>query len=109
MYWQPRRFQRLADYPDDKLFSELETGLALVAHNTLRLADAASRLMEQGQGRPAKILASHATDEAGKFLILMDAARCPRAQLQAQLKRAKDHLSRLLYAETVRLFPARFE
>ena len=109
MYWQARRFHKLADLPDDKLLPALEAGLALVGENTSRLAGAASRLAELGQGRPAKILASHAHDEAGKFLILMDATRCPRTHLQAHLKRVKDHLSRLLYAETVRLFPATFK
>jgi hypothetical protein len=109
MYWQPRRFHKLADLPDEKLLPELEVGLGLVGENTARIASAASRLAEMGNGRPAKILASQAHEEAGKFLILMDAARCPRAHLQTHLKRAKDHLSRLLYAETVRLFPATFK
>lgn len=105
----PRRFVRLADLPDDKLFSELETGLTLVAQNTTRLAHAAIALSEQGHARAARILASHAEDEAGKFLVLLDAARCPANRRQEHLKCAGQHLARLLYAETAKLSPATFE
>jgi hypothetical protein len=104
-----RSFVRLGDLPDEKLFPELETGLALLVKNTACLADAASALSASGQLRPARILASHAEDEAGKFLLLMDAARCPRDRLRGHLKRAGHHLPRLLYAETAKLSPATFE
>jgi hypothetical protein len=104
-----RSFFRLADLPDEKLFPALETGLALLVKNTTCLADAASALSASGQLRPARILASHTEDEAGKFLVLMDAARCPRDKLQSHLKRAKYHLARLLYAETAKLSPATFQ
>jgi hypothetical protein len=100
MYWKPKRFVRLGELPDDKLFPELEQGLTLAGQNVGRLASAATVLAEQGHVRPANILGGHASDEAGKFLILLDAARCPRGpQLAAHLRRAGDHLSRLLFAE----------
>lgn len=105
----PRRFVKLADLPDDKLFPELESGLTLVARNATRLADAAMALAEQGHARPARILASHAEDESGKFLVLLDAARCPANRLAEHLKRTGQHLARLLYAETAKLFPATFK
>lgn len=105
----PRRFVKLADLPDDRLFPELETGLALIAHNATRLAHAAMALSDAGHARPARILASHAEDESGKFLILMDAARCPGNRRPEHLKRTGQHLARLLYAETAKLSPATFE
>jgi len=106
---QPRRFVKLAELPDDKLFPELETGLSLAAQNASRLSIAATALSEQGHARPARILANHAEDEAGKFLLLLDAARCPRERLTDHLRRAGQHLARLLYAETAKLYPATFE
>jgi AbiV family abortive infection protein len=109
MYWKARQFGKLAELPDGRLFAELQTGLHLVAQNATRLADAAIVLSDQGRTRPARILASHATDEAGKFLLLMDAARCPRNHLQRHLRCATQHLARLLYAETAMLKPATFK
>lgn len=109
MYWHPRRFVRLAELPDDKLFEELEQGLTLITENTAQLAAAACALAEQERHRPARILASHAEDEAGKYLLLMDAARCPKGHLARHLKRTTNHLARLLYAETVMPCPATFE
>jgi AbiV family abortive infection protein len=108
MYWRARRFLKLAELAEDKLFPELEAGLALVGDNAIRLADAAMTLADQGAMRPAKILAFHAEDEAGKFLVLMDSARCPRSHLQEHLKKAAQHLARLIYAETAKLSPATF-
>jgi AbiV family abortive infection protein len=108
MYWRARRFVRLADLTDEALFRELETGLTLVAQNARQLADAAIALSQQGHARSGRILASHATDEAGKFLLLVDAARCPRERLRNHLDRAGKHLARLLYAETAWLSPATF-
>lgn len=88
--------------------SELEQGLTLAGQNVARLASAATVLGDQGHTRPANILASHASDEAGKFLILVDAARCPRDRLAAHLRRAGDHLARLLFAEVASWHAATF-
>ena len=111
MYWKPRRFARLGELPDDQLFRELEAGLTLAAKNSNRLATDASRLADadSAPGRPARVLASHAREEAGKFLMLLDAARCPRRHLGAHLKRVGQHLPRLLYSEAAKIYPATFE
>lgn len=109
MYWKARQFTKLAGLPDERLFAELETGLDLIAKNSTQLADAAVTLSQQGVTRPADILDSHATDEAGKFLLLLDAVRCPRSHLQKHFSRAGQHLARLLYADTANLRPATFE
>ncbi len=109
MYKAARQFVKLANLPDKQLFQALETGLTLVAQNTSHLTGAAAVLAEQDHGRAARILASHAADEAGKFLMLIDAARCPRGHLPDHLKRiAAAHLSRLLYAETASRHDATF-
>lgn len=103
-----RSFSRLADLDDGSLFPELEGGLQLLAKNIASLAGAAQTLSKTGEPRPARILGSHADDEAGKFLLFMDAARSPRDRLRSLFKRAGSHLPRLLYAETARLSPATF-
>jgi hypothetical protein len=109
MYWRARRFSRLADLADPDFFKEIEAGLLLIAKNSSYLADSALVLAEQDRARAARVLASHASDEAGKFLMLMDAVRCPRGQLQQHLRRVGQHLPRLLYAETATLCPAPFQ
>lgn len=57
---------------------------------------------ESSSFRAARLLRNVGREEAGKFLILIDAYRSPasdQAALSRQFGRAKDHLSKLVYAQ----------
>ncbi len=87
----------------------LAEGLAAIAEHCRALEIAAERSHEAKQYRAAAILRSVAFEEAGKFLVLLDAVRLGRGDtklLVEQLKRASDHLSKGLYASTIDCRPA---
>ena len=100
---QVRQFHQLANRPNEFL-PMLAEGLAAIAEHCRALETAAERSYEAKQYRAAAILRSVAFEEAGKFLILLDAIRLGRGDkelLVEQLKRAGDHLSKGLYASAV--------
>ena len=73
-----------------------------VASHVETLVGAATRSHDAGDSLPAKILMAIAGQEAGKFLVLLDAGRIPyndRIRMTSQLKRAGDHLAKSLYVE----------
>jgi AbiV family abortive infection protein len=99
----------LADWPDDEFFEEVATGLALTARNALSLEDDARELWRRKRGRAHAVLRSLATEEAAKFLILLDAVRCPRHPrdvFERQLSRFHNHLAKGVYARYCDLEPA---
>lgn len=80
-----------------------------IASHVQRLVGAAIRCDKAGDSVAAEILTAIAREEAGKFLVLLDAARIPyndKARMTAQLKRASDHLAKSLYFEMTDLYPA---
>lgn len=91
----------LANLPDVLLFRELATGLELVQESAVELVEH-SRILAEAQGqRGAWILDVLGTEEAAKFLILLDAVRCPRkdpAMLSKHLEKFYGHLAKLIYA-----------
>ena len=73
-----------------------------VASHVEILVGSAIRSDEIGDSLAAKILLAIAREEAGKFLVLLDAARVPyddRVRMTSQLKRAGHHLAKSLYVE----------
>jgi AbiV family abortive infection protein len=87
---------------DHEFFQELSEGLSLVAENASKLNDAIELLSSQKQFRAARVLLSVAEEEAAKYLILLDAARCPRHPqhlLPRQLGYFNSHLAKGIYAE----------
>lgn len=81
----------------------------IVGHVT-QLWDAASAL-RKSHIHPARILADIAEEEAAKFMILIDAVRCPRhpcKRLSDQLGRFNDHLAKGLYARAYERRPTTF-
>ena len=98
----PRQFCQLASVPKAEFFVVLGQGMDAVASHVEILVGAAVRSDDAGDSLAAKILVAIAREEAGKFLVLLDAARIPyndKARMTSQLKRARNHLAKSLYVE----------
>lgn len=107
---RPRAVAPLASLRDDELFESLAHGMTLLAEHARRI-EAAARALEPAHVRGAAPLRALAEEEAAKFLILLDAARCPRKPsetLPTHLKRFGNHLARGLYVEAYEGRPADF-
>lgn len=105
---RPRAVPSLASMKDDELFKSLADGMTLLAEHA-RSVEVAARALEPAHVRGAAPLRALAEEEAAKFLILLDAARCPRkppGALAAHLKRFSNHLARGLYVEAYEGRPA---
>ncbi|MCA1706937.1 MAG: hypothetical protein LC808_28205 [Actinobacteria bacterium] len=90
------------------MFAHLAEGLSLIAERVRSLDEAAAAL----KGRSSALLAMVASEEAGKFLVLLDAVRVPRnrqAVRRDQLKRASDHLAKHLYARAAEIRSTSFK
>jgi AbiV family abortive infection protein len=94
-----RAIRDLAQLPDEAVFEELSTGLDLVFKNASRLDEDAQALWNEGRSQGSEILTAICAEEAAKFLILIDAIRCPSDRLSSQLNRFYDHLAKGIYAE----------
>lgn len=108
---RPRAIADLSQLPDASLFVELATGMALVHEHVLELERGAAAAFEAENIRAGRVLEVIAAEEAAKYLILLDAARCPRHPPNAlafHLSKFVDHLARLLYVEACDWQPARF-
>lgn len=81
----------------------LAKGLPSILASAERYWAAAVQLKEAR--REASVLRGHASEEAAKILILMDAARCPRKLVSSRMGKIVqwfyDHLARLIYSESV--------
>lgn len=99
----------LAQLDDKKLFSELSVGINLCLENALGLQHQAKLLGNAKQAQGFSILLKLAEEEAAKCLILIDAARCPKSEIGAHLKKFNSHLARGLYAYACNMHPADFE
>lgn len=98
---RPRASKNLAQLDDRRFFPAVAEGLALVEKNLDRLCSGIATLQAADQPHPARVLSLLAEEEAAKYLILLDAARCPREpqeRLSRQLHRFNDHLAKGLYA-----------
>lgn len=92
----------LVQLSDVDLFAQMSRGLELVLRNARRLAGDAGKLGQLGRGQGSRVLRLIAEEEAAKFLILLDAVRCPREpswRLHRQLRRFCDHVAKGIYAE----------
>lgn len=100
---EPRRAKDLAQLSDQDFFAAVSDGLALVHENAVRLWQSAKLLAEQHHFRGAEIIKGIAEEEAAKYLLLLDAVRCPRKpdseRFARQLGKFNRHLARGLYAE----------
>jgi AbiV family abortive infection protein len=98
-----RAIPDLANLSDEALFAEIAEGLAFVAENVLRIDADSKILFENKKGRGHRILTAFADEEAAKFLILLDAIRCPRSpqeRFSRHLRKCYSHLAKGIYAQT---------
>ncbi len=96
---------------DDDFFREVATGLDSIAQNAVELEGEARFLWENRRARGFRVVRALASEEGAKFLILLDAVRCPRRPPETfsrQLGRFNDHLSKGLYVESLDWEPATF-
>lgn len=99
------RKQAIADlvqFGDDKFFEEVSKGMRCVVQNLTAIESDASFLAQGRRPRGTRVLRVFAKEESAKYLILLDAVRCPRGDdgpLAEHLKRFEDHLVRGIYAE----------
>jgi AbiV family abortive infection protein len=101
----------LSQLSDSDFFREVSGGLDQILSNALRLANDSNMLHRQQCPQGYRILRGMAEEEAAKFLILLDAVRCPRTQQETfnkQLKRFNDHWAKGIYAEYLSWRPATF-
>ena len=106
---RPRQYDQLASVPKAEFFDVLGRGLEAIASHVEMLVASAMRSDAAGDRLAAKILLAIGREEAGKFFILVDAARIPRKcqrRMTSQLKRAGDHLAKSLYFEAMDGRPA---
>lgn len=101
----------ISSFPDSKFFSVISEGLNHIAENIQKLSDSAEILGSSNQSRASHVLNIIAAEEAAKYLVLIDAVRCPRKlqDLRAkQLGHFYNHLAKGIYAEVCEMRPATF-
>jgi hypothetical protein len=106
-----RSIADLTQLSDADFFSEVSTGLGHILKSAIGLEQNAALLANQGHTRGYRILLSMVEEEAAKFLILLDAVRCPRTppeRLSRHLKRIYSHLAKGIYAEACDWKPSTF-
>lgn len=105
---RPRAIKDLAQLTASLFYREVAEGLGLVISNARRLYASAIALAETNHFHDARVLNALSEEEASKYLILLDAVRCPRKQFNRfadQLARFNDHLAKGLYARAYWLRP----
>ncbi len=89
----------LGNKNDKELFLEISTGLEKIALNANYIYEGSQYLKEQGHISGQNIFFLLAEEEAGKFLLLLDAVRCPKNELLPKhLKRFNSHIAKGVYA-----------
>ena len=104
-----RAIRDLSRLPDHDLFQSVAEGLTIIIESAERLHEASERLAVEGQFRGYQVLRAVAEEEVSKFLILIDAIRCPRTPAKRwseQLGRFHDHMSKGLYGWAYNCRPA---
>lgn len=102
----------LEKLPSENFFEEIANGLDIIAENTKQIYLQASQLAEHKSFRGYRILRNFAEEEAAKFLILLDAVRCPRnaqAEFFRQLQYFYSHLAKGIYIDYCEIKPINFE
>jgi AbiV family abortive infection protein len=96
-----RAIKDLSQLSHPDFFRTVGLGLHKVIQNASRLFNSARALGERGEYQAFTVLRNLAEEEASKFLILLDAVRCPRNPPERfcnQLGRFNDHLPKGLYS-----------
>jgi len=108
---RPRAFTILADYAEPDLLAALAEGMSLIAEHVAALETAAQHQTGPYAARAAAAIRVVADDEAGKYLVLLDVARCARQTVdhkKRQLRRCGNHVAKGTYAKAVDMRPATY-
>jgi hypothetical protein len=108
---RPRAFTILADYAEPDLLAALAEGMSLIAEHVAALETAAQHQTGPHAARAAAAIRVVADDEAGKYLVLLDVARCARQTVdhkKRQLRRCGSHVAKGIYARAVDMRPATY-
>jgi AbiV family abortive infection protein len=95
----------------EEFFPAVSKGLELVYENSTKLWESAFELQNQDHLRGFKILEAFAREEAAKYLILLDAIRCPKkeqANFSRQLEKFNDHLAKGVYSHACEWRPSSY-
>jgi AbiV family abortive infection protein len=106
---RPRRAYKLASRSRPALLEALAEGMALLVEHVSALERAAERLRGQETPRAVEAIGVISDEEAAKFLILLDAARCAYQDARVkrdQLKRTSSHIAKGIYARAADIRPA---
>jgi len=97
-----RAIKDLNQLSDNSFFKEISTGLVKIYENCIEL-DASFKLLTKNENYLAsRIIESVSKEEAAKYLILIDALRCPKKlhkEFTRQLTKFNEHLAKGLYSE----------
>lgn len=93
---RPRQLHQLAGMNRIGFIAAAARGLELIAEHVAQLEEAARQADATGSGRGGEVLRVVAEEEAGKYLILLDAVRIDWGDARRradQLRRCHDHLA----------------
>ena len=93
-----KQISQLAALAEPERMGALAEGMSLAHDNALRIWSGSQALSRGNNVRASAILQNVAEEEAAKFLMLLDAARCSPQKLRQHLNRFYDHLARGIYA-----------
>lgn len=101
----------LAQKSDEDFLQLVAEGMQLIISNARRLAAGRTPLADAGQYHPARVLAAVADEEAAKYMILLDAVRCPRKSemFGKHLRRFNDHLAKAMYVRACEMRPTNMQ
>ena len=102
----------LAHGPDDDLIAGVAEGLELIAEHVAHLQRSVETLARAKEPRGIATVRAVADEEAAKYLILVDAIRCPHTAQKAryrQLTYCGYHVPKGIYAEMAEMSPADLE
>lgn len=106
---QPRATKSLVSLSAANFYVAVAEGLGLIAEHVDALVSGIEQLSTSGTGRAVEVVAALAEEEAAKYLIMVDAVRCPFDQQKVravQLGRFGDHLAKGIYARVTEMRPA---
>lgn len=90
---------------------QVATGLSLIHDHVVELQASSESLIQNGRFRAHRIIEAIVCEEAAKYLILLDAVRCPwkeSALRSEQLSKFNEHLAKGVYAKACGWRPDRF-
>jgi len=84
---------------EDDFFEAVSEGLSRIIESVAAYDADREALSESKRPHGAEVLHALAQEEAAKYLILMDAVRCPKPRREAHLRAFNDHVAKGIYVE----------